>query len=55
MDHHRHQLQAEQADGDVDGGVEEDAGLVDDGEEEGDQDDADDGDVDNEDGDLQFE
>ena len=55
VDHHRHQLQAEQADGDADGRVEENAGLVDDGEEEGDQDDADDGDVDKEDGDLQFE
>ena len=55
VDHHRHQLQAEQADGDADGRVEENAGLVEDGEEEGDQDDADDGDVDKEDGDLQFE
>ena len=55
VDHHRHQLQAEEADGDADGRVEENAGLVDDGEEEGDQDDADDGDVDKEDDDLQFE
>ena len=55
VDHHRHQLQAEQADGDADGRVEENAGLVEDGEEEGDQDDADDGDVDKEDGNLQFE